>query len=134
MAIDFDAYFRGLAGSPLDDKTEHTDRAKLELLLAQAAGEADAKLRVHHEPRRDVGGGGSPDYRIKRDGRIVGYVEAKTIDENLSKVLKYDQIKKYLKLSDNSLLTDYLDFVWLKDGEIFIKAVHLYFLAGVGTQ
>ncbi len=47
-------------------------------------------------------------------GRIAGYVEVKAIDENLSKVLKSDQIKKYRLLSDNIVLTDYLEFCWIK--------------------
>src|SRR5690606_23028155 len=110
MPIDFDAYLRALAATPLDQKTEHTDRGALERLLGEAAAQADARLRVQHEPKRDKGGGGSPDYMVKRDARIVGYVEVKTVDEALSKILRSDQIKKYQKLSDNLLLTDYLEF------------------------
>ena len=63
--------------SALDAKTEHTDRGALEILLNAAAADADIRLRVQHEPKRDKGGGGSPDYMIKRDARIVGYAEVK---------------------------------------------------------
>ncbi|MCA6272465.1 MAG: N-6 DNA methylase [Phenylobacterium sp.] len=118
MLIDFDAYLKALAATPIDDKTEHSDRGALERLLNEAAQAADGRLRIQHEPKRDRGGGGSPDYMIKRDARIVGYVEVKTIDEALSKVLRSDQIKKYQKLSDNLILTDYLEFIWLKDDEV----------------
>lgn len=118
MAIDFDAYLKALAATSVDDKTEHTDRGALERLLGEAAALADERLRIQHEPKRDKGGGGSPDYMVKRDARIVGYVEVKTIDEALSKVLKSDQIRKYQKLSDNLILTDYLEFIWLKGGEV----------------
>lgn len=117
MPIDFDIYVRALAGTPLDAKTEHTDRGALELLLQAAASAADTKLGVQHEPKRDKGGGGSPDFKVKRDARIVGYVEVKTIDEALAKIIRSDQIKKYQKLSNNLLITDYLEFIWLKDGE-----------------
>jgi len=117
MTIDFDAYFKALAATPVDQKTEHTDRGALERLLNEAASNADARLRIQHEPKRDKGGGGSPDYMVKRDARIVGYVEVKTIDEALSKILRSDQIRKYQKLSDNLLLTDYLEFIWLRKGE-----------------
>jgi N-6 DNA Methylase len=117
MPIDFDAYVQALASTPLDAKTEHTDRGALELLLNAATSTADARLNVQHEPRRDKDGGGSPDYKIKRDARIVGYVEVKTIDEALAKVVRSDQIRKYQKLSNNLLITDYLEFIWLKDGE-----------------
>lgn len=118
MAIDFDAYLKALAATPIDAKTEHSDRGALERLLNEAAQAADGRLRIQHEPKRDKAGGGSPDYMVKRDARIVGYVEVKTIDEALSKVLRSDQIKKYQKLSDNLILTDYLEFIWLKGGEV----------------
>ena len=49
---------------------------------------------------------------------ILGYVEDKTIGENLDQVLKSDQIARYKQLSSNILLTDYLQFIWLKDGKI----------------
>lgn len=118
MPADFEAYFRALASTPVDAKTEHSDRGALERLLQAAADDAEPGAHVQHEPPRDKSGGGSPDFKITRQGRIAGYVEVKTIDENLSKVLKSDQIKKYRKLSDNIVLTDYLEFCWMKpDGE-----------------
>jgi hypothetical protein len=122
VPADFEAYFRALAATSLDAKTEHSDRAALESLLNAAARAADPKLAIQHEPKRDKQGGGSPDYMVKRDGRIVGYVEVKTIDEALSKVLRSDQIKKYQKLSDNLILTDYLEFIWLKGAEPPVRA------------
>ncbi|HTX50470.1 MAG TPA: type ISP restriction/modification enzyme, partial [Caulobacteraceae bacterium] len=114
MPADYEAYFRTLAGTPVDEKTEHTDRSALERLLQDAADDGERGAHVQHEPRRDKAGAGSPDFKVMRGGRIVGYVEAKTIDENLSKVLRSDQIKKYLTLSDNIVLTDYLEFIWLR--------------------
>ncbi|MGH6936408.1 MAG: N-6 DNA methylase, partial [Methylocella sp.] len=48
---------------------------------------------------------------------ILGYVENKTIGENLDQVLKSDQIARYKQLSNNILLTDYLRFIWIKDGK-----------------
>ena len=114
MPADFEAYFRALAATPLDEKTEHTDRAALQRLLSDAADEAEPGAHVLHEPRRDKGGRGSPDFKVTRGGRIAGYVEAKTIDENLSKVLRSEQIKKYQALSDNIVLTDYLEFIWVR--------------------
>lgn len=117
MAIDFDAYLKALAATSVDDKTEHTDRAALERLLKEAAADADDRLHVRHEPRGDKDGGGRPDFMVKRDARVVGYVENKQVDDSLDKLIRSDQVKKYQKLSENLLLTDYLDFVWLKKGE-----------------
>ena len=121
MPADFDAYFRALAATPLDAKTEHSDRAALEILLQTAADDAEPGAHVQHEPIRDKSGLGSPDFKVTRGGRIAGYVEVKTIDEPLSKVLRSDQIKKYRKLSDNIVLTDYLDFCWIKPDDSVVR-------------
>ena len=117
MPIDFDAYLKALAATPIDAKTEHTDRGALERLLKEAAADADNRLHVRHEPRGDKDGGGRPDFMVKRDARVVGYVENKQIDDSLDKLIRSDQVKKYQRLSENILLTDYLDFVWLKKGQ-----------------
>lgn len=119
MTADFEAYFRALAATSVDDKTEHMDRGALQILLQAAANDAEPGAQIQHEPRRDKGGAGSPDFKVVRQGRIAGYLEVKQIDENLSKVLKSDQIKKYKTLSDNIVLTDYLEFCWIKaNGEV----------------
>ncbi|MDP2619326.1 MAG: type ISP restriction/modification enzyme [Hyphomicrobiales bacterium] len=113
MATPFDAYLRKLREIPIEEHTEHTGRSALEALLNQFAAEADAKgITVQHEPKREADKG-APDFKIKRQGMIVGYVENKAIGENLDKVLKSDQIKRYRDLSGNILLTDYLQWILL---------------------
>lgn len=112
----FDRYLLALRKTAIGDKTEHTDRSALETLLNAFAGEAEGKPKVQHEPKR-VAGKGAPDFKIGRRGLILGYVENKAIGENLDKVLKSDQIGKYKELSNNIVLTDYLQFIWIgKDG------------------
>lgn len=123
MPADLDVYLRALAATAREaDDTEHTDRAALQSLLQAAAAEVEPGARITHEPRRAASGLGSPDFKISRGGRIAGYVEVKTIDENLSKVLKSDQIKKYRQLSDNLILTDYLEFILLTPGADPVRA------------
>lgn len=117
VTLNFDDYLKALAATPIDAKTEHTDRGALERLLKEAAADADTRLHVRHEPRGDKDGGGRPDFMVKRDARVVGYVENKQIDDSLDKLIRSDQVKKYQKLSENLLLTDYLEFVWLKKGQ-----------------
>lgn len=108
----FDRYLLALRKTAIDDKTEHTDRAALQLLL-QDIGDATQKgIKVQHEPKR-VADKGAPDFKITKGGLILGYVENKGIDENLTKTLKSEQIAKYKSLSDNIIVTDYLDFVWI---------------------
>ena len=112
----FDRYLLALRSTPLDEKTEHTDRAALQALLQAVADDVAKGITVQHEPRR-VADKGAPDFKITTRGLILGYVENKAIGESLDKVLKSDQIKRYKSLSRNIILTDYLHFAWInKDG------------------
>ena len=67
-----------------------------------------------NEPKL-AGDKGFPDFKVAKAGSIVGYVEVKTIGENLDAVLKSKQIEKYKSLSKNILLTDYLHFIWINN-------------------
>lgn len=109
----FDRYLTALRNTPAAEQTEMTSRAALEALLNDAArrfGPKDA--RVIHEPRR-AQEKGAPDFKIATRGMTLGYVENKGLGENLAKVAKSDQIRKYLQLSPNILLTDYLTWLWI---------------------
>lgn len=108
----FEKYLLALRKTPIDEKTEHTDRGALEALLQAIADETNPGIGVQHEPKR-AADKGAPDFKVRKGGLILGYVENKTIGENLDKVLRSDQIKRYRTLSDNILLTDYLHFLWI---------------------
>ncbi|MER9460600.1 N-6 DNA methylase [Mesorhizobium sp. M0387] len=111
MDIRFDRYLKALAANYRDGGTEHTGRAALENFLNTFAVDAMAPgIEVQHEPKRDADKG-SPDFKVKRQGMILGYVEVKEIGANLDKILKSDQIVKYRKLSDNIVVTDYFHFI-----------------------
>ena len=111
---DFEKYFKSLQSHKIDDITEHSHRPALKELMESLAG---AKVKILHEPKRE-GKFGSPDFKITHTESIIGYVENKKIEENLDKTIKSDQIKKYQSLSDNILLTNYIDWIWMKEGKI----------------
>ena len=94
----FEQYLLALRKTRVEDKTEHSDRAALETLLQTIADETDVGIHVQHEPKREADKG-APDFKVMKGRLILGYVENKGIDENLNKVLKSEQIKKYLSLS-----------------------------------
>lgn len=100
-----------------DDKTEHSDRGALETLLNAAAHAADSGIRIIHEAKK-VPGSGAPDFKIMKAAMILGYVENRTVGENLDQILKSEQIARYKALSNNILLTDYLQFIWIKAGKV----------------
>ncbi len=111
---DFDSYFKSLQSHKIDEITEHSFRAELSDLLESLAG---PKVKILHEPKRE-GKFGSPDFKITNTESIIGYVENKKIEENLDKTIKSEQILKYQSLSDNILLTNYIDWVWIKEGKV----------------
>lgn len=111
---DFEKYYKALQAHRVDEITEHSHRTNLQQLLENLA---DTKIKVLHEPKRE-GKFGSPDFKITHTESIIGYIENKKIEENLDKILKSDQIKKYQALSDNILLTNYIDWIWIKEGKI----------------
>lgn len=111
---DFDNYLKSLQSHNIDDITEHSQRLALQSLLESIT---DSKVKILHEPKRE-GKFGSPDFKVTNTESIIGYVENKKVEENLDKTIKSDQIKKYQSLSDNILLTNYIDWIWLKGGKI----------------
>ena len=114
LMTNFEKYFKSLQLHKIDDITEHSHRPALKELMESLAF---AKVKILHEPKRE-GKFGSPDFKLIHTESIIGYVENKKMEENLDKTIKSDQIKKYQSLSDNILLTNYIDWIWMKEGKI----------------
>ena len=53
---------------------------------------------------------GIPDFRIGKNGEIVGYIEAKPPDANLREVEDIEQLKRYRESLPNLILTNFLEF------------------------
>lgn len=122
MTTPFDAYIRRLRETPLDEHTEHTGRAALEDLLRQFAGKG---VEVQQEPKRQAEKG-APDFKVRNRGSTLGYVEVKSIGTALDPVLKSDQIRRYRELSDNIVLTNYLEWLWLDGKTVRERATLCY--------
>ncbi|MGL2571348.1 N-6 DNA methylase [Helicobacter pylori] len=98
-------------------ENEITHRRPLENLLISLRDNFNKEFKIEHEPNRDKQGG-QPDFRVSYQGLNIGYIENKRVGTNLNRLLKSDQILKYLELNPNLMLTDYLNFVWVgKDEE-----------------
>lgn len=112
-------YLNSIKDMSVKDK-EHTYRSALQKLLndIKEATKNNA-IKIIHEPNNDKDGRGAPDFRFEINSLIVGYIENKRVNENLEEIIKSEQIKKYLELSDNIIITDYLRFVRIdKNGNI----------------
>lgn len=118
----FEKYIQSLQKFDINEVTEHTYRKELQELLESISDESMADITIQHEPKRQEGFG-APDFKIKTKGEaILGYVENKKLTDNLAKTLKTEQLKKYQTLSNNIILTNYLEWVWIKNGEVIDKA------------
>ncbi len=80
--------------------------------------ELDPSVSVVVNPKKTQHG--SPDLSVKRKKKVldfpVGWIEAKDLGEDLDKIEKSDQLKRYLHLP-NLVLTDFLEFRWYTNGE-----------------
>ncbi len=94
----FEQYLLDLRETPSDDKTEHTDRPALKILLQGVANDVASDLTVHHETKQTKVKGktetvaaekkAAPDFKVtKAGGLILGYVENKAIGEPLRQCL-----------------------------------------------
>ena len=133
MAGPFTAYFNAIKSLDAAEATEHTLRGALENLLNAIAAAESPNVTIIHEPKQDKTKLGAPDFKIKLNETILGYLETKPIGENLDTVLQSAQIAKYKRLSGNLILTDYLEWLWLRDGRI-IKRETLCYPSDAGNR
>ncbi|GAA8158169.1 DNA methyltransferase [Helicobacter pylori] len=97
------------------EKNELTHRPSLYNLLDSLKDHFNKEFKIEHEPKREQGS--QPDFRVSFQGLNIGYIENKKAGVNLSQLLKSDQIRKYLELNPNLMLTDYLKFMWVGKDE-----------------
>ncbi|WQR66060.1 N-6 DNA methylase [Helicobacter pylori] len=97
------------------EKNELAHRSFLENLLNRLKDNFNKEFKIEHEPKRDQGS--QPDFRVSFQGLNIGYIENKRAGINLNQLLKSDQIRKYLELNPNLMLTDYLNFMWVGKDE-----------------
>ncbi|AHH11350.1 hypothetical protein [Borrelia coriaceae] len=117
-------YINNLKNTAIEDKTEFTDRSYLEKLLNEL--KPNPNIQIQHEPKRHKESLGAPDFIIRNNGNIIGYIEVKKIEQNLDDTLKSPQIDKYKQLSNNILLTNYIEFIWIKNGNIDLREVLVF--------
>ena len=109
------AYLQAIKDIKASDK-EHTYRTPLETLLNALKGESKA-IHIKHEPNNDKEGRGAPDFLITKDSLTLGYIENKRVNADLDSIAQSPQIEKYLRLSDNLMLTDYLRFCLVRKND-----------------
>ncbi|MTF38198.1 type ISP restriction/modification enzyme [Cyanobacterium aponinum] len=68
---------------------------------------------------------GIPDFTVRKNHRVIGYIEAKKISENLDLILETEQLQRYLDsaIALNFVLTNFLEFRWYKNGKLQQKII-----------
>ncbi|MFP6167830.1 N-6 DNA methylase [Helicobacter pylori] len=107
-------YLEGIKDLTLESN-ELTHRLFLHNLLDGLKDHFNKEFKIEHEPERKQGS--QPDFRISYQGLNIGYIENKRAGTNLNRLLKSDQVLKYLELNPNLILTDYLNFMWVGKDE-----------------
>lgn len=118
-------YLESIKDITIEDK-EHSYRASLESLLNGIKNHLNFnKVNIKHEPNNDKEGRGAPDFLVTIDSLVLGYIENKRVNANLDEIIKSEQIKKYLLLSDNIIITDYLRFILIDENLNIIDEVRI---------
>jgi len=104
------------------DATENSYYDKLASFITEIAEEEFNKeitvtinpKKVFHKKEKI----GLPDFVIKtKDEQIIGYIEGKEPNVELSSILETDQMHRYKKLP-NLILTDFCEFYFFRDGQL----------------
>ena len=111
-------YFNTLCRYSAKTDNEHTYRTDLHNFLRKVCKEFQENI----EPRQEVKDGqpklGVPDFSFI-DGKklgTVGLLENKAIGANVNALIHSQQVRKYRMRSENIILTNYLDWLLVKDG------------------
>jgi len=85
----------------------------------------EIEVNVLVAPRKTEAG--IPDFRIGKDGEIIGYIEAKPPDIDLGEIEDSEQLKRYRDSLPNLILTNFMEFRLYRLG-------HLKYTVQVGRQ
>jgi len=121
----FQEYFNNIQKVFLESRetSEMSYRLYLQNLLNEFIEKSiNKELFIVHEPL-NIEGWGRPDFKVKTKYQLnIGLIETKTIGENLNNILSSEQLRKYKKLSDNIIITNYLDFWLIRNEEVILAS------------
>lgn len=107
--------------------TEPSYRTPFQNFISECSRIKRLSIKVIQEQKREEFG--APDFRIERsDFDLVGYIETKDVEKDLSDILKgklkddKERLDRYLEAVPNLILTNYLDFVLFRDGKKVLTA------------
>ncbi|MGL5253656.1 MAG: type ISP restriction/modification enzyme [Brevinema sp.] len=112
----FNQYLIELRNTSLFEKSEYTDRPALTNLLQKLNIQFKTEIRVIHEGKDSTRN--KPDFHITKGDILIGLIENKKMGENLDNILSGEQIDRYKQYKVPVLVTDYWNFIVIKDNKI----------------
>ena len=103
---------------------EETFYSTLEKLFEECFSFFDAEERIKVRILAKQTEVGIPDFVIRKNGEIIGHIEAKIPDSNLREVERSEQIQRYRNALPNLIVTNFLEFRRYRNGE-FVEKVEL---------
>ncbi len=103
------------------DFREESFYSSLKVLIEECSRNfaLEGKTGVLVQPKKTEAG--IPDFVIKRNGDIVGYIEAKSPSANLDDTEKSEQLRRYRESLPNLILTNFLEFRLYRNGNFVDK-------------
>lgn len=103
----------------LDDATEESYYGDLRSLLESYIN-LNRSESIHVTPLPKPTEAGNPDFKVwSGNKKPIGYIEAKKpATNNLSKIAKTEQLERYREFFSNLILTNFLEFLLFRDGEM----------------
>lgn len=105
-----------LSQNRIENSTEHSYRSHLKAFIESHGN----KVVATNEPKRV--GCGAPDFQVTRGDVPIGYIETKNLEIGvLDSRSTQDQIQRYFSggLGSNFILTDYLEFRFFREDELY---------------
>ena len=110
-------YFKELRKRFLTEKyTEYSYRTQLENLIQGL----NSNYKLLQEPKREKDLG-APDFNAFTDSIKIGFIETKDLNKDVYEELKSDQIKRYKENLNNIILTNYYDFILIRNNDVFLE-------------
>ncbi len=113
-------YIANLRSTKLEEKTELIQKIYLMILIKLIKIQALLFSMSQGKVKKDL------DHpTILLDINItqgtIGCIEVKKVEQNLDETLKSSQIGEYKNITRSILLTNYIEFIWIKDKEIKLR-------------
>lgn len=118
--MNYTEYFRNIKNK-IEQSTEYTLRTDFENLINAIKPRKTVKI-IQENKKTESQRFGKPDFMVTENDLEIGWIETKPYNDDLSVYIDKPQLKRYLNVIPNLLLTNYRDFILFKDSEPILNS------------